>query len=268
MGRHVRVAILGAALACELVLAGAPVAATPSAAPAKKVSTAELRVVHVYAPPGAEPPAMTLVDSQVFDKKNQPKKLATFEYGDVSEFVKVPAGHSLQLVPEDDPDSGLFLQPLTKKARLTIIPFATSDDPEESGLQQLVIVERGKQQAGGDVADWPDVTSGKATVMMFNGALMPVFGSDFAGYLVTPGAGCLESADPSQQDTGTGGTIPAYYVVDPSSVEVALSETGCDATPIVGPESVTAAADDRVAIVPYGTSADDLQLLVLPVATP
>jgi hypothetical protein len=268
MGRHARVAILGAALACELALASAPATSAPSSAPSKKVTTAELRVAHVYAPPDSEPAAMTLVDTQVFNKKNQPKELATFDYGEVSDFVKVPAGHSLKLVPEDDPDSGLFLQPLAKKARLTIVPFATSDDPAESGLQQLVIVERGKQQAGGDVADWPDVASGKATLMMFNGALMPVFGTDFAGFLVTPGAGCLESADPSQQDTGTGGTIPAFYVVDPGAVDVGLSEDGCDAAPIVGPESVTAAADDRVAIVPYGTSADDVQLLVLPVATP
>ena len=268
MRRHVRVATVGAALACVVMLAGAPAIATPRSAPGKKVATAELRVAELYAPPEAEPPSMTLVDTQVFNKKNEPKELATFDYGEVSDFVKVPAGHSLQLVSEDDPDSGLFLQPLKKKARLTIIPFATSDEPDESGLQQLTIVERGKQPQGGDVADWPDVASGEATLMMFNGALLPVFGTDFAGYLVTPGAGCLENADPGQQDVGTGGTVPAYYVVAPGAVEVALSETGCDAAPIVGPESVTAADDDRIAIVPYGESADDLQLLVLPVATP
>lgn len=91
--------------------------------------------------------------------------------------------------------------------------------------------------------------------------------SDVSTYELQGQVRTLESADPSNQDSGSGGTIPAYYVVDPGSVDVALTEAGCDAAPTIGPATVHAAAGDRIAVIAYGPSAADLKLLVLAVGT-
>jgi hypothetical protein len=131
----------------------------------------------------------------------------------------------------------------------------------------LTIVEAGKRRKAGDVAEWPKVEGSRATVMLFPGALLSI-ADVVAGFLVTPGEGCAECVDPDDQDSGTGGNIPAYYVTDPGSVELGLSDTGCDGAPIIGPETVDAAAGDRVALIPYGTSLSDLSLLVVPVDRP
>jgi hypothetical protein len=241
--------------------------AAPAAAAGKKPSVAEIRVVEVYAPPDGSEPTIVVVDSQASATKKKPKPLLSAEFGDVTDFTKVPTGRSLKLGPDDDADSGIFIDPLKKGDRITVIPYATSDDLEDTGMQMLTIVERGKRQKAGDVVEWPKVSSTQATLMFFPGALLSVL-PQFGGYLVTPGVGCVENADPSHQDFGVGGNIPAYYVVDEGSVDVGLAGLGCDAEVVIGPETVDASAGDRIALIPYGTSADDVQLLVLPVATP
>ena len=86
--------------------------------------------------------------------------------------------------------------------------------------------------------------------------------------MISPGAGCLQNSDESQQDSGFGGTIPEYFFVDPGSIEVALTDQGCDGAAAIGPATVDTTDGDRIAVLPYGTSADHLQLMVLQVATP
>ena len=207
-----------------------------------------------------------VVDNQASPGKKQPKPLIEAEFGDVSEFTKVPTGNTLRLGLADDA-SGIFIDPLKKGDRITVIPFATSSDPDSSSFQMETIVERGKRQKTGDVAEWPKVSKARATLMMFPGPLLSV-APDSGVFLVAPGAGCVESADPPDQDLGVGGTIPAFYVVDAGAVDVGLADQGCDAAADIGPETIDAAAGDRIALIPYGTSEDDLQLLVLPVDTP
>ena len=270
---------LVASLSSIALFAAAAMATAPTpavAATKKSPSTGQIRVVMVYAPPDGSAPAIVVTDetasstsSSSSSSKKKPKPLLTAEFGDVTDFTKVPTGHTLRLAPDDaeDENSGLFIDPLKKGDKLTLVPYATDTDPEQSGLQMLTIVEHGKRRSAGDVAEWPKVDSTKATLMMFPGALLSV-SDNFAGYLVTPGVGCVEAADPDEQDLGVGGNIPAFYVVDEGSVDVGLADTGCTAEVVIGPETVDASAGDRVALIPYGTSESDLQLLVLPVATP
>jgi hypothetical protein len=250
-------------LACvSMAVAPAAVGASSTAA-SKKPSSAEIRVVQVYAPPDGSQPTITVVDSQASTGKKKPKPLLDSEFGEVSDFIKVPTGHSLQLGASGE-DSTLFIDPLKKGDRLTLIPYATSDDPTESGMQMLTIVERGKRQKAGDVAEWPKVPSSQATVMFFPAALMSI-DPDFGGYVVVPGTGCAQDVDESAQGTGTGGNVPEFFVLDATSTDVGISDSGCDGSPTIGPETVDASAGDRIALIPYGTSTSDLQLLVLDV---
>jgi hypothetical protein len=262
--RRISVAATIAALVCALTGFSAPAGI---AATSKKSTAAEIRVVNAYAPPDGSQPSIVVVDSQASFGKKKPKPLVETDFGEVSEFTKVPVGHSLKLSPSDDEDTSIFIDALKKGNRLTVIPFATDDDPDQSSMQMETIVERGKRQKTGDTADWPKVPSTRATLMMFPGPLLSVLG-DTGVFVVTPGTGCVEPADPNDEGSGIGGTIPGFYVVDEGSVEVGLTEESCDATPTIGPETVDASAGDRIAIIPYGTSTDDLQLLVLPVGTP
>ena len=267
-----------ASLSCVALLAAGAITAAPTpavAATKKSPSTAQIRVVMVYAPPDGSAPAIAVFDdtassgSSSSSSKKKPKPLLTAEFGDVTDFTKVPTGHTLRLAPDDaeDENSGLFIDQLKKGDKLTLVPYATDTDPEDFGLQMLTIVEHGKRRKAGDVAEWPKVDSTKATLMMFPGAMLSV-ADNFAVYVVTPGTGCLEAADPDEQDLGVGGNIPAFYVVDEGSVDVGLADIGCTDEVIIGPEPLDASAGDRVALIPYGTSDTDAQLLVLPVDTP
>jgi len=252
-------------LACvSTAVAPAAVAASTTAA-SKKPSSAEIRVVQVYAPPDGSQPTIAVVDGQALVGKKKAKPLLEAEFGDVSDYTKVPTGHTLQLGPSGE-DSTLFIDPLKKGDRLTFVPYATSDDSSHSGLQMLTIVERGKRQKAGDVAEWPKVPSSQTTLMFFPAALMSI-APDFGGYVVVPGTGCAQDVDKSAQGTGTGGNIPEFFVVDAASTDVGVSDSGCDGTPTIGPETVDASAGDRIALIPYGTSTSDLQLLVLPVGS-
>ncbi|TMK61263.1 MAG: hypothetical protein E6G60_11665 [Actinobacteria bacterium] len=269
MGRLIRrLGSMSLALAVVMVAASAPFAGAAGVAAARKKGTAQVRVVNLYAPPDTEPPTLVVLDAQVLPGKKAPKPLVETEFGDASEFATVPVGHQLKLGPKADISKGLFIDPLKKKVRLTLIPFATSTDPSNTSMQWLQIVERGKRDVTGDTADWPDAPSGKATVMVFPGALLSVLGDTFATNVISPGAGCLQNSDESQQDSGFGGTIPEYFFVDPGSIEVALTDQGCAGAAAIGPATVDAADGDRIAVLPYGTSADHLQLMVLQVATP
>jgi hypothetical protein len=252
-------------LVCISTAVAPTAAAADVAAASKKPSAAEVRVVELYAPPDGSQPTIVLVDSQGAVGKKKPKPLIEAGFGDVSDFTKVPTGHTLQLGPSGE-KSGIFIDPLKKGDRITVIPYASSDDPDQSGLQMLTIVERGKRQKAGDVVEWPKVSNSRATLMFFPGALLSIV-PDFGGYVVIPGEGCAENVDASAQGTGTGGNIPEFFVVDEGSLNVGISDSGCDAQPSIGPETVDATAGDRVALVPYGTSATDLQLLVLPVGS-
>jgi hypothetical protein len=253
------------ALAC-ISTAIAPLAVAAPAAASKKPSVAEIRVVALYAPPDGSQPDVVVVDSSSSSSKKKPKPLVTAAFGAVTGFTKVPTGRTLGIGPSDQ-ESGILIDPLKKGDRITVVPYATSDDPEQSGMQMLTIVERGKRQKAGDVVAWPKVASAKATLMLFPGPLLPVL-PEFGGFLVVPGEGCAESADSSSQDSGVGGSIPAFYVVDEGSVDVGLTDEGCDGDVVIGPETIDVTAGQRIALIPYGTSADDVQLLVLPVAKP
>jgi hypothetical protein len=103
--------------------------------------------------------------------------------------------------------------------------------------------------------------------MLFPGALLSI-ADVVAGFLVTPDGACAEAVDADEQDSGVGGDIPAFYVVDPGSVDLGLTDGGCTTAPIIGPETVDATAGGRVALIPYGTSLTDLNLLVVPVDRP
>lgn len=254
-------------LACMLTALAPSAAAAHVTTASKKPAAAEIRVVQMYAPPDGSQPSIVVVDSQASFGKKKPKPLIEAEFGEVSDFTKVPTGHSLRLNPSDDEKTAIFINALKKGDRITVIPFATSDDPDQFSLQMETIVEHGKRTKTGDTADWPKVSKTRATLMMFPGPLLSVLG-DSGVFVVTPGEGCVEPADPADEGSGIGGTVPGFYVIDEGSVEVGLTEESCDATPTIGPETVDASAGDRIAVIPYGTSTDDLQLLVLPVDTP
>lgn len=263
-----RVLRVGAALFLLACMVSA-VTAAPLGATGKRKPAAEIRIVELYAPPDGSQPSIVLIDNKATSGKRKPKPLLEAEFGEVTEFRKVPTGHQLRLAPSDlqGTTGSLFIDPLKKGDRLTLIPYASSDDPEQSGLGMFTIVEHGKRRKAGDVAEWPKVSSSRATLMVFPGGVLSVV-PNTGFFLVTPGTGCLENEDPSRQESGSGGNVPAFYLVDPGAVEVGLTVDGCNGSPVAGLETVDASAGDRIVLLPHGASPTDLSLLVLPVDKP
>ena len=78
------------------------------------------------------------------------------------------------------------------------------------------------------------------------------------------------AGDTESTRTNIGGTQLVQYTTDPGSLSLGLypSNPGkCTGTPAIGPVTIDAAAGSRTLVFAYGTDAQDLKLLVLPIAS-
>jgi hypothetical protein len=82
---------------------------------------------------------------------------------------------------------------------------------------------------------------------------------------------CLQAVgDTESTRTNIGGTQLVPYTVAPGSLSLGLypSDPGkCAGAPAIGPATISAAAGSRTLVFAYGTTAKDLKLLVLPIAS-
>jgi hypothetical protein len=81
--------------------------------------------------------------------------------------------------------------------------------------------------------------------------------------------GCLPSTEDTDSTTQViGGTMLVGYAVDPGSVSLGLypsDANDCQGTPAVGPTTIDATAGSRTLVFAYGTDAQAVRLLVLPI---
>jgi len=205
------------------------------------------------------------------------KKLVTVPYGHASDYVDVTASDE-----SGNWSAVAYVGGSTAKDHEII----TQTETWKGGEQVTITFEGGEHQAdlppssGGDQAFFesptPDDSSalkavaGKAVLGIAAASLQYVTpnGSWVAGLTGQP-ACLLAVGDTASTRTDIGGTQLVPYTVGAGTLSVGLypSDPGkCTGTPAIGPASVDAAAGSRTLVFAYGTSAQDLKLLVLPVA--
>ena len=208
------------------------------------------------------------------------KKLATVPFGSASDYVDVTATDS-----SGDWNATAYVAGSTAKDHQII----TQSETWKGGEQVTITFQGAEPQpgsdlpasAGGDQAFFENTSSADTS------ALTPVAGKAVLGisggsvqYVVKDGAwfadvaghtGCLLAAgDTSSTRTDIGGTQLVSYAVDPGSIKLALypSDPGtCAGAPAVGPVTFDAAAGSRTLVFVYGSDAQHLKLLVLPIAS-
>ena len=204
-------------------------------------------------------------DTSLPTKKTKP--LLEVDFGETSKYVKT--SRSVTVTAKDDLKMKVSVVGLFGKGeRITLVVYGSTSDVDTgtNALGYLALGDKGGKQS---VVQWPKVPSDKAELLIFPGALLGLLPEDATTfYFVTPGQGCLKSQSPSSQDLGFGGNIPTFFVLESGSTEVAAvpaGSGGCDGAPTIGPVTVDAQPGDRVALLPYGSGAEDLNLLVVPV---
>jgi hypothetical protein len=206
------------------------------------------------------------------------KKLATVPYGTASDYVDVTAGDD-----SGNWNAGAYVGGATDQNHEII----TQSETWKGGEQVTIVFMGAQSQAGNSPSAGADQTffekndtggsesfpsvAGKAVVGIGAAALQYVVkdGSWRAG--IAGKAGCLKSADDTATSTtNIGGTSLVQYPVDAGTLQLSLypSDPGtCAGKADMGPVSVDASAGGRTFVLAYGTTAQDLKLLVLPVAS-
>ncbi len=235
--------------------------ASPTRAPGGgpgATATVRIRLINLYQPPGQPPPTVGLYLGRQPKPGDAP--LVEARFAQVSDYVNAPAKEALTVYPTGrlDPEN-----------RFEVSPFGGFDAGD-----RITIVVHGVRsraffralEAGnpGNGAEWPAAPAGKALVLIYAGALQGAVPSDLQSFFwVVPGSGCLKDVA-GGGNLAFGGNIPKYATVDPGRVTIAGSSKGCSAAPVIGPVTIEVKAGDRVAIFPYGTGPNDLQLLAVP----
>jgi len=206
------------------------------------------------------------------------KKLATVPFGQASDYVDVTAGDD-----SGDWNATAYVAGSTAKDHEII----TQSETWKGGEQVTIMFEGGQAQAGAAPSSGGDQTFFENPTQDDSSALKPVAGKAAIGiaatslqYVVPNGAWvagmtgqttCLQAVgDTSSTHTDIGGTQLVQYTLAPGSLSVGLypSQPGtCTGTPAIGPATINATAGSRTLVFAYGTSANDLKLLVLPVAS-
>lgn len=205
------------------------------------------------------------------------KKLATVPFGTASDYVDVTA----------DDDSGdwnatAYVAGSTAKDHEII----TQSETWKGGEQITITFEGAEKQAGlpassgGDQAFFEKPVTADSELKPADGkAVLGIAGTSLE-YVTPNGAwvagiagqpACLKAVgDTESTRTNIGGTQLVQYTTDPGSLSVGLYNSNpgtCTGTPAIGPATVDATAGSRTLVFAYGTDAQNLKLLVLPIAS-
>jgi hypothetical protein len=207
------------------------------------------------------------------------EKLATVKYGEASDYIDVTAADqdgnwsaSAYLPGFADEDHQIINQTETWKGGEQVTIVFSQGDPES-----------GQPPVSGSVQAFFEHDNEATTD---SGAIQPVAGKAVLAiaatslqYVVKDGAWvpglagqtkCLLGVgDTENTRTNIGGTSLVIYPVAPGSLDLGLfpSQPGtCTGTAAIGPVTIDGAADSRTLVLVHGTDAQNLKMLVLPVA--
>ncbi len=203
------------------------------------------------------------------------RKLATVPFGTASDYVEVTATdgdgnwNMVAYVDRASDDIRIVEQGETWTGGEQITFVIEGGDPGSGGRPSAGGVQAvyEKSPKAGDVA--VEAVPGRAVIGIGSYALEHVLddnawsaGADLQG-------ACLESdGDTGSRREVIGGTDLVSFTVDPGGLVLGLfpSRAGnCAGTPAIGPATIDARAGSRTLVLAYGTGAQDLKLLVLPV---
>jgi len=207
------------------------------------------------------------------------KKLATVKYGSASDYIDVTAADSsgnwaagAYVTGSTADDHKIIDQSETWKGgeRVTIVFMgsqseAGSNNAPSSGADQTFY------ESHSDINSTLDAVPGKGLIAIGAASIEYVVkdGSWNAG--IVGQSKCLTAVgDTDTEKTSIGGTSLIPYPVDPGTVSIGLylSDPGtCTGTPAIGPATVSADAGSRTLVFAYGVDPQNLELLVLPVAS-
>lgn len=229
-------------------------------------SGTSFRIVNAWGEPGALGPSVVVLP---FGAEEGAVRLAEVAPGTVSEFVDIPLGfgdslETLEIFPADEVggDRSFFISNIDDAEKVTWIVHGGDGDGRD--MAASTVWDVGDPNVGGA---WPEVPADKATVMIYPGALLSLDEDLHTFWYGTGDGSCLTQADTGEpEEFGFGGNTQSFFTVEPGTVEIQASSTGCDGDAAFDPATFDVAAGDRVALVPYGTGADDLSFLVLPMA--
>ncbi|MDQ1386274.1 MAG: hypothetical protein QOG65_3653 [Actinomycetota bacterium] len=205
------------------------------------------------------------------------KKLATVPFGTASDYMEVtaadPSGNwsTIAFVAGSRADDHqIITQTETWKGGEQVTIVFQAQDPKSgngpaSGADQTFF------ESHSDVNHTLDAVPGKALIAIGAASIQYVVpdGAWRAG--IAGGAGCLKTAtDTDNTSTSIGGTSQVPYAVTPGALQLSLypSQPGtCTGKADYGPVTIDAAAGSRTFVFAYGPDAQNIKLLVLPIAT-
>lgn len=145
------------------------------------------------------------------------------------------------------------------------LTFSKNNDAESLSFQSSNEVPKDVPGAPAlDVA-----VPGKAVIIASSRALELMLADKNSFQLGSPGKGCLTHAI-AGDTINVGGTSLVPYVADPGAVTVALfpsEDITCEGTPASAAFSFDAAAGSRTMVLAYGTAADAIKFISVPLAS-
>jgi hypothetical protein len=202
------------------------------------------------------------------------KKLATIPFGTATDYIDVTASDET-----GNWSTIAYVAGGTDDAHQII----SQTETWKGGEQVTIVFQRGSESdsgaAGGDQSFFEKPTTDiNTTLAAVPGKALLAIGAASLQYTAkdaawVPGAGgkCFAATgDTETTRTFIGGTSQVPYPVAPGSVALGLfkSDPGtCTGTPDIGPTTIDAADGSRTLVLAYGADAQNLKLLVLPVAS-
>jgi hypothetical protein len=205
------------------------------------------------------------------------KKLATVPFGTASDYVDVTASDEsgnwnvgAYIAGSIDTNHEIITQSETWKGgeQVTMVFMGAQAQPDlapSSGADQTFF-----EKTSTGLSDSFPVVAGKAVLGIAAASLQDTVKGSSWRVGVVGHAGCLKSTeDTDHTTTNIGGTSLVQYPVDPGSLQLSLYPSipgTCSGKADMGPASIDAAAGSRTFVLAYGADAQQLKLLVLPVA--
>lgn len=235
-------------------------------------SGATIRLVNIWAEPGKLGPSVRL---RVFHDTDSPP-LAEAAPGQVGQFVAIPKAQfgdnaaTLEVIPATagPNDRGISIQGFNAGDRVTVVAHG---NPQQGtiGLGTNTTWEKGEPAFG---LPWPLTASDKAILMVYPGALQTLPERDAGVALANADGTCLTKDNGEQETGGFGGNVEQFYVLNAGATQLKVAafpaSGSCKLEPDVGTVTINATAGQRVALLPWGQGAGQIQLLVVDMGTP
>lgn len=219
-------------------------------------SGASIRLVNVWAEPERTGPSVAI---RVW---NEDVNLLGAAPGEESDFAAVPKAQigdspaMLEVVRSDaTADDGRTLR-LDVDEQVTVIAHASPRLGGDIGLGTFLVRER----------SWPSDGADRVTLLVYPGALQPLPVEVNGIALATTDGECLLDEDGAEFDGGWGGNIPMSFLLEPGTTEIAAAffpRDDCDIEATMGTVTITGEAGQRFALVPWGPSGEEIELLVI-----